>query len=59
MLRPDVAAGLWRVSCWGGDDTSYVLRGLTRAEAEAEAAWARLTPHVTVRTIRHVLRFGE
>ena len=43
---------LWRVSCWGADDTGYERDGLS--ERRARVLWAQLRDHVTIRTLKRL-----
>lgn len=59
MLRCDNAderdKKVWRISCWGGDDTAHERWDMD--EKTARAVWARLTHHITIRSLYNKLGF--
>lgn len=48
---------LWRISCWGGDNTAYERTGMTRETAER--VWSQLRDFITIRSLFGRLGFGN
>lgn len=55
-LYPD-GADRWRITCFGGDDTSYERWNMTREKAES--VWLQLRDFITIRSLCGRLGFGN